>query len=373
MTPSREVWWLKLYLNHWLVLLKAVIPMPSYSHVDTPTKNRIIGFAQATGNAAAAGRKENVDPRTAQRIYKRYKDTGSAARKKGSGPPTKLTDHDRREIIRTARKNRRMALGQVRNQVTADISTSTIRRVLADDGYHRRVARKVPYLTKNHKQARLAWARRNKAMNHEDWGRVIFSDECYIYLGDKQGRIYITRRADEVMVEECLVPTFKQSSVRVMVWGCIIEGEKGPLVVLEYPGGKGGGMNSARYQNQVLQSVLTPFYTQKKAQKGNVLFQQDSAASHRGKSTLQWFTQNGISLFGHPASSPDLNPIEPVWLDLKNILRHLTHPPNTVEQLQAAVLSAWEQLPIDSVNRQIEKMGDRVNAILAVKGGHTSF
>jgi transposase len=366
-------WWLELHLNQRLVLLETVVLMPSYSHVDTPTKNRIIGFAQATGNATAAGRKENVDPRTAQRICKRYKGTGSAARKKGSGPPTKLTDYDRREIVRTARKNRRMALGQVRNQVTADISTSTVRRVLADDGYHRRVARKVPYLTKKHKQARLAWAKKNKAMKRKDWGRVIFSDECYVHLGDKQGRIYVTRRADEVMVEECLVPTFKQSSVRVMVWGCIIEGEKGPLVVLEYPGGKGGGMNSARYQNQVLDPVLTPFYTRMKAQKGNISFQQDGAASHRSKSTLQWLARNKIPLFGHPASSPDLNPIEPAWLDLKNILRHLTHPPNTVEQLQAAVLAAWEQLPIDSVNRHIEKMGDRVNAVLAVKGGHTSF
>ena len=41
--------------------------------------------------------------------------------------------------------------------------------------------------------------------------------------------------------------TFKQSSIRVMVWGCIMNGQKGPLVVLEYPGGKGGGMNSSRY------------------------------------------------------------------------------------------------------------------------------
>ena len=265
--------------------------MSSYSHLDTPTKNRIVGYAQATGNAAEAGRKENVNPRTAQRICKHFAETGSTARKKGSGPPTKVTDYDKREIVRTARKNRRMALGQLRNQVAADISTSTVRRVLDSEGYHRRVARRVPYLTRKHKQARLAWAKKNKGMSHEDWGRIIFSDECYVYLGNKQGHIYVTRRADEELLDECLVPTFKQSSVRVMIWGCIIEGEKGPLVVLEYPEGKGGGMNSTRYQNQVLDSVLTPFYTRMKLQKGDIQFQQDGAASHRSKSTLQWFAQ----------------------------------------------------------------------------------
>jgi len=346
---------------------------PSRPQVDTPTKNRIIGFANATGNAAEAGRKENVNPRTAQRIFKQFKETGSTARKRGSGHPSKLTNRDRREIVRNARKNRRMAFGEIRNQVTANISTSTVRRVLADEGYHRRVARKVPYLTKGHKQARLAWARRNKGMAFEDWTRIIFSDECYIQLGDKHGRTFVTRCADEVLLDECLVPTFKQSSVRVMVWGCIIEGYKGPLVVLEYPGGKGGGMNSTRYQDQVLNPVLKSFYMKMNHERQTVYFQQDGAASHRSKSTMAWFAENGISLFNHPASSPDLNPIEPVWLDLKNILRHLTHPPSTVMELKAAVLDAWEQLPLEHIDGHIRKMGDRVEAVLKAKGGHTKF
>ena len=59
----------------------------------------------------------------------------------------------------------------------------------------------------------------------------------------------------EEYLDECLVPTFKQLPVHIMVWGCIMEGRKGPLVVLEYPGGKGGGMNSKRYCEQVLEGL----------------------------------------------------------------------------------------------------------------------
>jgi transposase len=358
-----------------ITLIKFFMPEnnPHQPQVDTPTKNRIVGYANATGNAAEAGRKENVDPQTAQHICRRFKKTGSAARKQGSGRLTKLTDRDRRQIVRIAQKGRRLAFGEVRNQATADISTSTIRRVLADEGYHRRVARKVPYLTKVHKQARLAWAKRNKGMGSEDWRKIIFSDECYIHLGNKQGRIYVTRRADEVLLDECLVLTFKQSLVHVMVWGCIIEGHKGPLVVLEYPGGKGGGMNTIRYQDQVLNPFLKAFYMQMNNERQTVYFQQDGAASHRSKSTMKWFAENKVSLFKHPASSPDLNPIEPVWLDLKNILRHLTHPPSTVEQLRAVVLDAWEHLPMEKIDGHIQKMGDRVEAVLKAKGGHTVF
>ena len=96
-------------------------------------------------------------------------------------------------------------------------------------------------------------------MEDEDWQQVIFSNECYIYLGDTQGCIFVTQWVDEVLLDECLVPTFKQSSVHIMVWGCIIEGRKGPLVVLEYPRGKGGGMNSTRYQDQVLKPLSRHF------------------------------------------------------------------------------------------------------------------
>lgn len=35
---------------------------------------------------------------------------------------------------------------------------------------------------------------------------------------------------------------------------------RGPLLVLEYPGGKGGGMNGQRYQDQALNGILWDFY-----------------------------------------------------------------------------------------------------------------
>jgi hypothetical protein len=174
--------------------------------------------------------------------------------------------------------------------------------------------RKLKSDVKEHKRDRKRWARQYKGFSAADWGKVIWSDECYVYLGDDRGRIYVTRRPSEELLEECLVPTFKQSSVRVMIWGCILKGRKGPLIVLEYPGGKGGGMNSKRYQDQVLEGTLKGFYAQMKEERGPIIFQQDGAPSHTSKSTKQWFSRNHIPLLFHPASSPDLNPIEPVWL-----------------------------------------------------------
>ena len=183
----------------------------------------------------------------------------------------------------------------------------------------------------------------------------------------------MTRHANEELNEDCLVPTFKQSSVHVMVWACIMKGRKGPLIVLEYPGGKGGGMNSAQYKDQVLEGILASFHAKVTQKMSKVYFQQDGAASHRSKSTQNWFSTTGIPLLYHPASSPDLNPIELVWHELKKALRALPHPPTSVDKLCRAVRDAWDSMPISDIDKYIDTMEECVHAILGAKGGHTRF
>jgi hypothetical protein len=105
----------------------------------------------------------------------------------------------------------------------------------------------VVFINKDQKRAQKCWATDYWVFGDEDWARVTWSDECHIYIGDDRGTVWVTRSAEEEYDEDCVIPTFKQSPVRVMVWGCIMKGSKGPLVVLEYPGGKGGGMNAKQY------------------------------------------------------------------------------------------------------------------------------
>jgi hypothetical protein len=241
---------------------------------------------------------------------------------------------------------------------------------MSADGYHRRKGRKVPYLTPAQKKARLQWAKRHKGQR---WGDVIWSDECYIYLGDSNGTVYVTRRAEEVYHEDCLIPTFKQSPIRIMVWGCIMDGKKGLLIALEYPGGKGGGFNSARYQEQVLDGVLEEFYTQAKKTNPNIMFQQDGAPSHTRKSTKKHIAELGIKLFPHPASSPDISPIEPLWHNLKSGVRGRPHLPTSFNELKVAVLEAWDAITDEDVAHHTSKMDARVEALLAAKGGHIPF
>lgn len=93
-----------------------------------------------------------------------------------------------------------------------------------------------------------------------------------------------------------------------------------PLVVLEYPGGKGGGMNTDWYISQVLEPYLLPFYQEVGRNRPGIVVQQDGALSHSAKATKKWLSNYDIDLFPYPPNSPDLNTIEPLWHDLKTII-----------------------------------------------------
>jgi hypothetical protein len=60
-----------------------------------------------------------------------------------------------------------------------------------------------------------------------------------------------------------------------------------------------GGMNSKRYQNQVLDSVLKEFCMKMKEKRGNIYFQQDNTSSHTSNSMKHWWSHENIPLFFH--------------------------------------------------------------------------
>jgi hypothetical protein len=72
-----------------------------------------------------------------------------------------------------------------------------------------------------------------------------------VQLDSTKGMIWITQWPGKEWDEDCVVATDSQPKVCIMVWGCVMQDCKGPLVVLNYPGGKDGGMTAECYQDQV--------------------------------------------------------------------------------------------------------------------------
>src|ERR1700729_4082437 len=108
-------------------------------------------------------------------------------------------------------------------------------------------------------------------------------------------------------------------------------------------------------------------------ERGLVFFQQDGAPSHRSKCTLTWLARNSVNIFPHPPSSPDLSPIEPLWKTLKNYIRARPHLPSSIAELKKAACEAWDQITEEDINAHVNHMNDRVQEVLAARGGHTRY
>jgi DDE superfamily endonuclease/Transposase len=342
--------------------------MPATEHNEA-IKNQLIGAILGGKTIAAFAELVNIPPSTAKKIWTKYWKTGSTKNHPHSGCPLKVDERAQQTLVCNAKKNWRAGFVELGNMMNPHISATTVQEHLDEANLHQRVAHKVPYLTELQKRKRKVWADERKGY---DWSKVIWSDECYVYLGDRNGRVYVTCGPDEEY-DECLVPTFKQSTVQVMVWGCIMKGKRGPLVVLEYPGGKGGGLNATRYQEQVLQGKLQAFWAKMRVERGDITFQQDGAPAHAAKSTKKWLSDHSISIFPHPPSSPDLNPIEPLWHKLKRHVRARPHPPTSVQELITAVHEAWGKIEAKDVDKYVGHMDNIVDAVLTANGGHTKF
>lgn len=341
--------------------------------LDSPLKNRFIGTVLAGKPVASAARVYGIKPQTAHDLFHKYMQTGTTHRRAGSGRPKRISSRLERRVRYLTLRDRHMSFRDIGKLVDPPISADSVRRIMAKAGYHRRKARTVFYLTAVHRARRLSWAREHAKWKEFEWSRIIWSDEAYVVVGDSAGQVFVTRRAGEEFSDDCVVQKFKQSSFRVMIWGCIMQGRKGPMACLEYPGGPGGGMTAARYRQQVLEPLLLEFYQEMSEERGLVAFQQDGAGCHRAGVTRKWLKDHLIDVFPHPASSPDMSPIEAVWHVLKEKIRKRPRSPTTQEELKQAVYEAWDEITEEEIDKYVQSMQNRVQDLINAKGGHTKY
>ena len=105
------------------------------------------------------------------------------------------------------------------------------------------------------------------------------------------------------------------------------------------------------------------------------MFQQDNDPKHSSNLATQWFQDNNIEVMVWPAQSPDLNPIENLWEELKKVLRKYPKPPKGVHELWDRVVEEWNKnkIPPKICQNLIESMPRRIEAVIKAKGGHTKY
>jgi hypothetical protein len=94
-----------------------------------------------------------------------------------------------------------------------------------------------------------------------------------------------------------------------------------------------------------------------------------------------WLEEKGYKRIVWLPFSPDLNPIEHMWAELKKLVYKL-HPElysmtgsDTVikEKIKSTVYEAWEYLSDDFLYGLVDSMEEQVEAVRLAKGRYTRF
>ena len=115
---------------------------------------------------------------------------------------------------------------------------------------------------------------------------------------------------------------------------------------------------------------------------GEYIFQQYNVPIHTSAATRASFHQYNLTVMKWPANSPDLNPIEHLWTELKSRFYKEwealgSKKPSTREGATAIYIEllkrVWNEQLGDLLQRLVDSMPRRVAAVIAAKGGHTKY
>ena len=159
---------------------------------------RIVAAIEDGRGQRETARNVGITLSSVQRVFQRYEETGLLTRRPGSGQGRTTTARDDRFLVSSALRNRTVTAVSLRNHLeevrNVNISEWTVRRPLHAAGLSSRTRATGPPLSREHRIARLNFAREHFAWTIEDWSRVLFSDESRFCLTGSDRRARVWRR-----------------------------------------------------------------------------------------------------------------------------------------------------------------------------------
>ncbi|GFW78287.1 transposable element Tcb2 transposase [Trichonephila clavipes] len=122
--------------------------------------------------------------------------------------------------------------------------------------------------------------------------------------------------------------------------------------------------------DEILRPIVVPYAA---AIGNDFILMDDNSRPHRANLVEDSFFEEGIVRMEWPACSPDMNPIEHVWDALGRRVAGRQPPPQTLQELERALLEEWDRIPQLVMNSLIDSMPQRCSTLLAVRGNHTLY
>lgn len=237
------------------------------------------------------------------------------------------------------------------------MSISTIQRRLRDRDLYARRPAKVPKLSRKNVAARLKFARDHENWTVDDWKKVLWSDETKINMFCNDSPGHVRRPAGERLNPRYTVGTVKFGGGNIMIWGCFSWQGVGPLYHIN------GKMDRFQYRD-ILKNQMLPHA--RRIMPRGWSFQHDNDPKHTAKMVKDWLGANRVRVLSWPAQSPDLNPIENLWGQVKVALGRQKF--QTPAELFNAVQHIWDSINQQNIENLINSMPRRCAEVIKAKG-----
>ena len=332
-------------------------------------KARIVALLEDGHNKSYVSRTLGFPRSTVRDTWDRYIERGNFSRRRGSGRPRITTVADDRFLLIRSLRDRRTNSVSLKNDLQmvrrVRISEDTVRRRLNEAGLRSRRPAKTQRLLRRHRRDRLRFARLHVNWTVEQWSNVLFTDESRVCLWSPDGRERVYRRPNERFAECTITERISYQGGSVMVWAGISNAARTDLVFVD-----NGAMNAHRYIEDVLGEHVIPFAP---LIGENFILMQDNARPHVAHVVTQYLEEVGVRTLDWPACSPDMNPIEHMWDQLKRAVRRRPRQPSTLQELKIALTEEYLNIPQERITHLIHSMPRRIRGLIAARGGHTRY
>jgi hypothetical protein len=304
----------------------------------------------------------HCDLRTIQHWINVYQNNHDLQDEPRTGRPRVTTEDIDTSIVAAATETPMTTPRIIRSELGVDASTRTVRRRLDEAGLFGRVARIEYPFTEDHVAKRLEFAQEHESWTDDKWARILFGDETYICLG-AHGRIWVQRPEDTAYQSQFVPQGQSNFPPKIGIWGCFTSQGVGELRIFD------DNMDTRLYTD-TMQQYMKPCAL-RLWPNGEWFYLHDNSSYHGSYRSRTWFHNNGVDLIELPPHSPDLNPIENLWADLKRRIE--LRNARDISELKKFITEEWKNTSPLFCSNLVDSMRDRMRAIVAASGFKTRY